>query len=168
MTMNAKTENFNFALTFSQKIDNLETILQIYKGDPVKAVQNLTNIYSSYQKYLTAQNKSNANAAYKKNTKKMYEADNKKSEMDNIPKNQKIVNRRGLRSLHTSNKYIFMIILSFLLLVGSFTTLIFLWKNYFIINTNLYSLIKKNLSVEASLYKSMNFYDLMIFHNYTL
>ena len=168
MTMNAKTENFNFALTFSQKIDNLETILQIYKGDPVKAVQNLTNIYSSYQKYLTAQNKSNANAAYKKNTKKISEADNKKSEMDNIPKNQKIVNRRGLRSLHTSNKYIFMIILSFLLLVGSFTTLIFLWKNYFIINTNLYSLIKKNLSVEASLYKSMNFYDLMIFHNYTL
>ena len=168
MTMNAKTENFNFALTFSQKIDNLETILQIYKGDPVKAVQNLTNIYSSYQKYLTAQNKSNANAAYKKNTKKISESDNKKSEMDNIPKNQKIVNRRGLRSLHTSNKYIFMIILSFLLLVGSFITLIFLWKNYFIINTNLYSLIKKNLSVEASLYKSMNFYDLMIFHNYTL
>ena len=168
MTMNAKTENFNFILTFSKKIDNLETILQIYKGDPVKAVQNLTNIYSSYQKYLTAQNKSNTNASYKKNTKKISDVDNKKSEMDNIPKNQRIVNRMGLRSLHISNKYIFMIILSFLLLVGSFTSLIILWKNFFIINTNLYSLIKKNLSVEASLYKSMNFYDLMIFHNYTI
>ena len=168
MTMNAKTENFNFTLTFSKKIDNLETILQIYKGDPVKAVQNLTNIYSSYQKYLTAQNKSNANASYKKNTKKISDIDNKKSEMDNIPKNQRIVNRMGLRSLHISNKYIFMIILSFLLLVGSFTFLIILWKNFFIISTNLYSLIKKNLSVEASLYKSMNFYDLMIFHNYTI
>lgn len=168
MTMNTKTENFNFTLTFSQKIDNLETILQIYKGDPVKAVQNLTNIYSSYQKYLTAQNKSNANASYKKNSKKISDVDSKKSEMDNIPKNQRIVNRMGLRSLHISNKYIFLIILSFLILVGSFTSLIILWKNFFIINTNLYSLIKKNLSVEASLYKSMNFYDLMIFHNYTI
>jgi len=168
MTMNEKTENFNFSLTFSQKIDNLETVLQIYKGDPVKAVQNLTNIYSSYQKYLTAQNKSNANASYKKNSKKISNLDIKKTEMDNIPKNQRIVNRMGLRTLHISNKYIVLIILSFLLLVASFFFLIILWKNFFLINTNLYSLIKKNLSVEASLYKSMNFYDLMIFHNYTI
>ena len=164
---------FIFILLLYIYLINFENILIkilnfVNMRDPVKAVQNLTNIYSSYQKYLTAQNKSNANASYKKNTKKISDVDNKKSEMDNIPKNQRIVNRMGLRSLHISNKYIFLIILSFLLLVGSFTTLIILWKNFFQINTNVYSLIKKNLSVEASLYKSMNFYDLMIFHNYTV
>jgi hypothetical protein len=44
----------------------------------------------------------------------------------------------------------------------------FVWKKYFLIKENLYSLIKKNLSVEASLYKSIGFYDLMIFQNYTI
>jgi hypothetical protein len=43
-----------------------------------------------------------------------------------------------------------------------------IWKKFFLVDTNLYSLIKKNLSVEASLYKSIGFYDLMIFRNFTI
>jgi hypothetical protein len=168
MVTNMKTDNFNFAVSFTQKIENLETILQIYNGDPVKAVQNLTSLYSKYQQYLTEQNKNNANDMYKKSYKKISNNENKKNEMDNIPKNQRIVNRNDIRNLYITFKYLLSIFITLLLLIGSFAALMIIWKNYFLVKTNLYSLIKKNLSVEASLYKSIGFYDLMIFQNYTI
>ena len=46
--------------------------------------------------------------------------------------------------------------------------MIAIWTIYLSHCSNLYILIKKNLSVEASLYKSINFYDLMIFQSYPL
>ena len=168
MVTNMKTDNFNFAVIFTQKIENLETILQIYNGDPVKAVQNLTSLYNKYQQYLTEQNKNTANDMYKKSYKKISNNENKKNEMDNIPKNQRIVNRNDIRNLYITFKYLLSIFATLLLLIGSFVALMIIWKNYFLVKTNLYSLIKKNLSVEASLYKSIGFYDLMIFQNYTI
>ena len=164
MTMNIKNDNFNFSVSFTQKIENLETILQIYNGDPVKAIQNLTFIYNNYQQYLTKQNKNKAIYMNKRSYKKV----STKNEYENIPKSQKIVNRRDIRNLELTTKYLISIIIVLLLLIGSFIFLIKEWKRYFLIKTNLYSLIKKNLSVEASLYKSLGFYDLMIFHNYTI
>ena len=168
MTINIKTDNFNFYTSFSQKIENLEIILEIYNGDPVKAVQNLNNIYNSYQQYQTSKNKSNLKEMNKKTYKKNGNLENKKNEMDNIPKNQRIVNRRDIRKLNLFSNYLLIIILIFILLICSYIILMIIWKKYFFINANLYSLIKKNLSVEASLYKSMNFYYLMIFQNYTI
>ena len=72
MTINIKTDNFNFYTSFSQKIENLEIILEIYNGDPVKAVQNLNNIYNSYQQYQTSKNKSNLKEMNKKTYKKKW------------------------------------------------------------------------------------------------
>jgi len=168
MITNMKNDNFNFAASFTQKIENLETILQIYNGDPVKAVQNLTSLYNKYQQYLAEQNKNNANDMYKKSYKKISNNENKKNELDNIPKNQRIVNRSDITNLYITFKYLLSLFITLLLLVGSFASLMIIWKKYFLVKTNLYSLIKKNLSVEASLYKSIGFYDLMVFQNYTI
>ena len=168
MVTNMKTDNFNFAVSFTQKIENLETILQIYNGDPVKAVQNLTSLYSKYQQYLTEQNKNNANDMYKKSYKKISNNENKKNEMDNIPKNQRIVNRNDIRNLYITFKYLLSIFITLLLIISSYIVLMITWEKYFLVNTNLYSLIKKNLSVEASLYKSKGAYELMVFRNFTL
>ena len=104
----------------------------------------------------------------KKTYKKNGNLENKKNEMDNIPKNQRIVNRRDIRKLNLSSNYLLIIILIFILLICSYIILMIIWKKYFFINANLYSLIKKNFSVITSLYKSMNFYYLMIFQNYTI
>ena len=168
MTTNMKTDNFNFAEKFTQKIENLKAILQVYNGEPVKAVQNLNSLYNKYQQYLTEKNKNNANDLYKKNYKKISNNENKKNEMDNIPKNQRIVNRKNIKNLYITFKYLLSIFITLLLLICSFTALIIVWKNYFMIKENLYSLIKKNLSVEASLYKFVGFYDMMLFRNFTI
>ena len=168
MVTNMKNDNFNFAEKFTQKIENLEGVLQVYNGEPVKAVQNLTSLYSKYQQYLSEKNKNNANDLYKKNYKKISNNENKKNEMDDVPKNQRIVNRNDIRNLYITFKYLLSIFITLLLIISSYIVLMITWEKYFLVNTNLYSLIKKNLSVEASLYKSKGAYELMVFRNFTL
>ena len=46
--------------------------------------------------------------------------------------------------------------------------MIIYWHGYFIIRKNLFIFFDKNYSLETSLYRAINFYDLMIFNNYTL
>ena len=170
MIINIRNDNFNFSKSFSQKLENLEIIIQIYNGNPVKAVQNLTNLYYNHQQYLNAQNKikNKGNEFNKKSYKKISNSENEKSEMDNIPKNQRLVRRKDIKSLNITNIYLIPIIIGCVLLIILYLFLIILWQNYFSLSNYLYSLIKKNLSVEASLYKSINFYDLMIFQSYPL
>ena len=59
--MNLKNDDFSFNTSFSKKIDNLQTILQFYNADPIKAVQELNKIYNDYQQSITSKNKNNAN-----------------------------------------------------------------------------------------------------------
>ena len=170
MIINIKNDNFNFSKSFSQKIENLEIIIQIYNGNPVKAVQNLTNLYNNYQQYLNSQNKikNKGNEMNKISYKKISNNQNEKSEMDNIPKNQRLLRKKDIKNLNITNIYLIPIIIGFALLIILYIVLMILWKSYFSLSSYLYALIKKNLSVEASLYKSINFYDLMIFQNYSI
>jgi hypothetical protein len=46
--------------------------------------------------------------------------------------------------------------------------MIIYWHGYFIIRKNLFTFFDKNYSLETSLYRAINFYDLMIFNNYTM
>ena len=46
--------------------------------------------------------------------------------------------------------------------------MIIYWHGYFIIRKNLFIFFDKNYSLETSLYRAINFYDLMIFNNYTM
>jgi len=170
MIINIRNDNFNFSKSFSEKIDNLEIIIQIYNGNPVKAVQNLTNLYYNHQQYLNAQNKikNKGNEMNKKSYKKISNSENEKSEMDNIPKNQRLIGKKDIKNLNITNIYLIPIIIGCALLIISYLVLIAIWTSYLSHCSNLYILIKKNLSVEASLYKSINFYDLMIFQSYPL
>ena len=69
MIINTKNDDFNFINTFSQKIENLEIILQIYKSDPLKSIKNLNSIYNNYQQYLISKNKNKSIDIKKKNLK---------------------------------------------------------------------------------------------------
>jgi hypothetical protein len=88
--------------------------------------------------------------------------------MDDVPKNQRIVNRNDIKRLYITFKYLLSIFIILLLIIGAYIFLMILWKKYLLVKTNLFSLIKKNLSVEASLYKSIGIYDLMVFRNFTI
>ena len=164
-----KIDDSDFLKTFSSKIEQLEIILQIYNGDPVKAVQDLNQLYSEYQQKLMLKNKNNANELNKKGSKKIVNnIENKKNEMNNIPKNQRIVTKKDIRNFHIIYNYLlgfFLILLSFL---GSYGGLIYMWSLHSSREINLYTLIKKNFILESALYKSINIYDLMIFHNYSI
>ena len=96
-----KFDDSDFLKTFSSKIEKLEIILQIYNGDPVNAVNELNQLYGEYQQKLILKNKNNANELNKKGLKKFTNnIENKKNEMDNIPKNQRIVTKKDIRNFH--------------------------------------------------------------------
>ena len=167
MTLNEKNDDFSFNATFSKKMDNLETILQFYNDDPVKAVQNLNYIYSDYQQFLTSKNKNNAIDMNKKNYKKIIE-ENKKNELDNVPKNQRIINRKDVKSLGITFIFIFMYYFNVVGVVGFYVMLVIMWSNYFTNKGNIFNLINKNCRIETGIYRALNGYDLLLFHNITL
>ena len=88
--------------------------------------------------------------------------------MANIPKNQKIVTKKDIRNLHLIYNYLlyFSLILATFLL--SYVGMMLLWTNFFSKGKSLLYLFKKNYTLESSIYKSINIYDLMIFNNFTI
>ena len=163
MIINSKNDDFNFNNIFSKKIKNLRTILEFYNEDPLKAIKNLNEIY---QKFLNLKNKNNAIDINKKKFKNSEE--NKKYELDTVPKNQRIFRKKDARNLGISFiflllLYIYMIACLYLI----FVTFIF-WYNAISEKNTFYDLTEKNINLEYSLYRAINVYNLMIFHNQTL
>ena len=167
MTINFKNDDFSFSVTFSKKIENLKSILQFDINDPIKGVKNLNNVYSDYQAYLTTKNKNNVADANKKNYKKLIN-DNKKNELDNIPKNERIMTKKDIIALGITSLYRFIFYFNFFIIVIFYILLLLIWTNYFTKKDNLSTLILKNILLESSIYRAINIYDLMVFHNYTL
>ena len=167
MTINFKNDDFSFRETFSKKIENLQCILQFDIHDPIKGVQNLNNIYSDYQTYLTTKNKSNTADANKKGYKKLIN-DNKKNELDDIPKNEKIMTKKEVLDLGITFIYRFVYYFNFFIFLIFYVLLLVIWTNYFTQKKHLYELLQKNIMIESSIYRAINVYDLMVFHNYTI
>ena len=165
MTLNIKTDEFNFNETFSKKLENLESILQFYISDPVKGVQNLNSLYSNYQQYLSTKNK-NLSEMNKKGYKKIEE--NKKNELDDIPKNQRIINKKEAKSLGMIFIFVFMYYANLFMVLALYVLLLVLWINYFNSKGHLFKLFEKNNLIESIMYKSINAYELMIFNNLTV
>ena len=69
----------------------------------------------------------------------------------------------GITSIYRSIYYF-----NFLILIIFYIFLLVIWKNYFTKKYNLNELIKKNKLIESSIYRAINIYDLMVFHNYTI
>ena len=167
MTLNIKNDDFSFSETFNKKIENLETILLLYKVDPTKCIQNLNNIYNNYQQYLNAKNKNNSNEMNKKNYKKIMN-ENEKNELDNIPKNQRIISVKEVKSLGLTFIYVFMYYVNLFFVLFFYVLLLLLWIKYFNLKNNLFYLMSKNRLIESSTYRVINAYDLMVFNNLTI
>ena len=168
MTMNIAEENFKFDEVFIRKLDYLEIILQLYKGDPFEAVNNLNKLYSEYQQYLIAKNKNEVTEMARRGYRKNSEDETKKNDIDNIPKNQRIINKKEISDLNIVNKYFIFFYIVLLITLILFIVLLILWINYFKLKMNLYHLIEKNYNLEDSCYRAINIYNLMIFNNFTL
>ena len=166
MTINIKNDDFSFSKTFLQKIDCLECILLCNESDPVKEIHKLNNIYNKYQQFLTAKKKNNLYDANKKNNKKIEEK--KIDELDNVPKNQRIINLKDLNSLGTTIIFKIICYLFLFLVMGLYILLLLLWKHFNLKNTELTNMLQTNQIIETSLYQGIIAYDLMIFYNLSL
>ena len=167
MTMNVKNDDFNFSVSFLKKIEHLEEIIDFYRSDPAKSVQNLNDLYNNYQQYLTTKNKNNAMDMNKKNYKKIMD-DNKKNELDDVPKNQKIMTLKDAKATGLASVFLlFYYVISFFVLVF-YVILVIFWTNFFSKRDNYYTLMQKNISLENSIYTAINAYNLMIYQSLTI
>ena len=160
ITIETKNEGFDFKDTFNKKINNLEIILELYKGNPLDAIQDLNVIYNEYNAYITNKNKVNIHDVNKKNLKK--------SEDDNFFKHQQKITQKDIVNLNLNKRYIYFLFFLILIVLLIFFFFIFLWDDYFLKKVKLFNIITKNAKLEKSCYEAINLYELMIFNNYTL
>ena len=168
MTINMKTDDFNFNELFSQKLKNLDIILHSYNIDILRAINNLNKIYSQYQRI---EMKKMKNEKMKMNKGAYINYENKENKEDdkykNIPKSQIIINKSQIGQLKVTSKYYIIIFFVIIMTISLYIVILILWLIYFNIETNLFILINKNTGLESAIYRSINIYYIMIFNNYT-
>jgi energy-coupling factor transporter transmembrane protein EcfT len=76
--------------------------------------------------------------------------------------------KKDVIALGITSIYRFVYYFSFLIFMIFYIVLLVIWTTYFTQKKNLYELIQKNNLIESSIYRAINIYDLMVFHNYTL
>ena len=165
MTINSKYEGFDFKSSFSQKIDNLDIILELYKSSPLEAVQNLNIIYNEYNQYLINRNK---NAIMNNSKKNMNRRGSIPEENDTLPKTQQMISMKDINKLNINDVYQIILIILIIIVFIIYLVFLFMWIEYFSKRTNLFNIIVKNAKLENACYEAVNIYELMVFNNYTL
>ena len=167
MTLNNKIDDFHFTEMFSEKIDNLETIIKLYNESPKQSLHNLNYIYNNYQQFLINKKKKETREAEKRGYKMKNEQKIKIKETEEVPKSQRLLNKRNVRKMQILNKYLitYIAIILIAILLYIFTTLY--WEGFFKTQTNLYILLFKHISLETAIYRAINIYYMMVFNNLT-
>jgi len=165
MIINIKDKDFDFKKVFSNKIENLIIILELYKSNPLTAIQNLNKIYNDYNKYISDNKKNNTNNNSLKKNDKNLKVD--KKEMD-IPKNQQKITIKDINKLNINHKFEQLLIIVSIILLLIFSLLILMWMIYFTKKGKVFNIMQKNRVLEAASYEALNIYELMIFNNYTI
>ena len=167
MTMSVTNDDFKFSEMFTKKLDNLEIILQIYNGNPLSALQTLNNLYNEYQ-CLMSKNKNEAMENGKRGYRKNIEEERKKSQIYNIPKNKRIINKKEIKNLKIVNKYLIIFYIFFFISIILYIILNIYWFEYYDKRNHLYTLMYNNYDLETATYRAIIIYHLMNFNNYTL
>ena len=165
MTLNNKIDDFKFNEMFSEKIDNLENIIKLYNESPRQYLRKINDIYNNYQQYLINKKKKEAKDAEKKGYKMRYEQKMKESE--EVPKSQRILNKKNVRQLRILNKYIITYSSLILIAIVIYIFVMILWSRFFVKQENLYILLQKNTYLETTIFRAINLYYIMIFNNLT-
>ena len=165
MTIDSKYDEFDFKSRFSQKIDNLDIILELYKSSPLEAIQDLNLIYNEYNQFLINKNKNALMNNNKKNMNRRSSIDEQNSEFS---KNQQMVSMKDVNKLNISRIYKIVLIILVIIVLIIYLIFLFMWIEYFSKRTNLFNIIIKNAKLENACYEAVNVYELMIFNNFTL
>ena len=171
MTLNNKMEELKFSEMFSEKIDNLEIIINLSNESPKQCLRNLNTIYTNYHQYLINKRKKEARDAEKKGYKLNNKNEQKAkimNQQEEVPKNQRIVNTGNVRSLRLLTKYFIVYLILILSAVALYALIMFIWFSFFTTQKNLYIILEKDAFLETAIYRAINIYYMMIFNNYTV
>ena len=167
LVMNKKNEGYDFKDTFTQKIENLEIILELYRTSPLEALQNLNLLYNDYSKHLNNKSKINLNDS-KKNYLNRKNYKEEKKYLNDFPKDKQMISDKDINNLDIIKKYLIVLVILILIIIIFYMSFIIMWYNYFSTKTKLFNIIKKNARLEKSCYEAINMYELMVFNNYTI
>ena len=125
MVINAKDSNFNFFEEFSKKIKKLNIILDIYKENPIKSINELIMSYNKYEKYLSSKKK---NKVYdlSKGRQMKQEKKNMKEIFIAMPNHLKVINKKHINELYITLSYYILYIIIIICAVISYVILFFL------------------------------------------
>ena len=168
MTLNNKIDDFKFNEMFSKKIDNLENIINLYNESPKQPLQNLTDIYNNYQQFLIIKKKKEAREAEKRGYKMKNEQKVDMDETEEVPKSQRLLNKKNVRQLKILGRYIITYLILIIIAIFIYIFTMLYWNNYFKKQNNLTKLLDKNIRLETSIYRAINIYYMMVFNNMTL
>ena len=157
--MNLKNDNIGVKEMFLQKIEKLKIIVSLYKQDIYQAIIDLNFIYDNYKKFIEEKNKEMEKIL----KKEKYSTKNLKYiKKKNVIKYKHIINI-------PENKIHFYYFLSTLIYTILLNIAIFIiWISYSIVNKRVNDLIGSHASLSTDSYKLLNYYQLMIFQNFTI
>ena len=152
-------ESIDFKTFFESKILNLEQLIQLYSENPVTILSKLEHIYYKYNKEIKEFMK-------KQNNEKEELEDKYKSLIKQIHK-KSIFTKRTLKKSRYKKIYQIIMILLIMGIIG-----IFLIENYLLLlifsdSILVIKLIKNQSSSEASAYKNVIYFQLMLYLNQT-
>ena len=158
--MNLKNENISVKEMYLEKIEKLKIIVSLYKQDMYQAIIDLNFIYDNYQKFIEEKNKEMAK--YLK--KEKYSIDLNKSNKSLNSMKSKI---KYIKNVPENKRYLYYILIT---LVGSIIvsiSFLFEWISYHSVTNRINELIGIHDNLSNDIYKIMNYYQLMIFRNFT-
>ena len=160
--MNLRNDNISVEEMFLQKIKKLKIIISLYKQDIYQAIVDLNFIYDNYKKFIEEKNKEMAK--YLKKEKYINESNNNNT----IEKKAKKMKFQKIINVPENKRYFYYLsaILFFVLIlnIGFFI----MWITYGSLYLKINSLIKAHSKFSDDCYKIINYYQLMIFHNFTI
>ena len=88
-------------------------------------------------------------------------------ETEEVPKSQRILNKKNVRQLKILGRYLITYLILIIIATFIYIFSMLYWDNYFNKQNNLTKLLAKNINLETSIYRAINLYYMMVFNNLT-
>ena len=159
--MNLRNDNISVGEMFLQKIKKLKIIISLYKQDINQAIVDLNFIYDNYKKFIEERNKEMAK--YLKKGKYINEPNN--NTIENKIKKAKFI--QVIKVPHNKLHFYFLLISLFVIIIHN-VGLLLMWMSYSSVNLKINNLIQSHGKITDACHKILNYYQLMVFHNFTI
>ena len=145
----------NFKELYSNKIKNLEKLIQMYLENPVNIIINLSKIYSSYKKEMNESFQNN-------NIQNTYVYSNVL-----LSEKKKLFSYKTYKKSGLNQKYFKILNIIISMVLCCFTIELYLWITTFSKFNIVNDVVNKSTEVESTGYKIFAYYQLMIYCNLT-